>query len=98
MRTRQSNQAAATTKFDTGKSLTCDFPLLHIRVKRYFAVEFFEIAKQFGRFVELRLTRWERFTAGQKANDGKKVNNGQAIMTVLLIVMLYLMIWKPGWP
>ena len=36
--------------------------------------------------------------AGQKANDGKKVNNGQAIMTVLLIVMLYLMIWQPGWP
>jgi uncharacterized membrane protein len=36
--------------------------------------------------------------AGQKQNDEKKVNNGQAIMTVLLIVMLYLMIWKPGWP
>jgi len=36
--------------------------------------------------------------AGQKQNDAKKVNNGQAIMTVLLIVMLYLMIWKPGWP
>jgi uncharacterized membrane protein len=35
---------------------------------------------------------------GQKANDEKKVNNGQAIMTVLLVVMLYLMIWKPGWP
>jgi hypothetical protein len=36
--------------------------------------------------------------AGQKQGDEKKVNNGQAIMTVLLIVMLYLMIWKPGWP
>ena len=36
--------------------------------------------------------------AGQKQNDEKKVYNGQAIMTVLLIVMLYLMIWKPGWP
>jgi len=35
---------------------------------------------------------------GQKENDEKKVINGQAIMTVLLIVMLYLMIWKPGWP
>jgi hypothetical protein len=35
---------------------------------------------------------------GQRQNDEKKVNNGQAIMTVLLIVMLYLMIWKPGWP
>ena len=36
--------------------------------------------------------------AGQKQGDERKVNNGQAIMTVLLIVMLYLMIWKPGWP
>ena len=36
--------------------------------------------------------------AGQKQNDEKKVNNGQAILTVLLLVMLYLMIWKPGWP
>src|SRR5262245_33400831 len=36
--------------------------------------------------------------AGQKQGDTKKVENGQAIMTVLLIVMLYLMIWKPGWP
>jgi type II secretory pathway component PulM len=34
--------------------------------------------------------------AGQKQNDEQKVINGQAIMTVLLIVMLYLMIWKPG--
>ena len=36
--------------------------------------------------------------AGQKRGDAKKVENGQAIMTVLLLVMLYLMIWKPGWP
>jgi hypothetical protein len=36
--------------------------------------------------------------AGQRQNDEKKVDNGHAIMTVLLIVMLYLMIWKPGWP
>jgi hypothetical protein len=35
--------------------------------------------------------------AGQKQNDERKVINGQAIMTVLLIVMLYLMIWKPGY-
>ena len=36
--------------------------------------------------------------AGQRDGDTDKVNNGQAIMTVLLLVMLYLMIWKPGWP
>ena len=36
--------------------------------------------------------------AGQRQNDDAKVNNGQAIMTVLLLIMLYLMIWKPGWP
>jgi hypothetical protein len=36
--------------------------------------------------------------AGQKRGDAKKVENGQAILTVLLLVMLYLMIWKPGWP
>jgi hypothetical protein len=36
--------------------------------------------------------------AGQRQGDAAKVNNGQAIMTLLLIVMLYLMIWKPGWP
>lgn len=35
---------------------------------------------------------------GQKQDDAAKVGNGQAIMTVLLLVMLYLMIWKPGWP
>lgn len=35
---------------------------------------------------------------GQKQEDATKVGNGQAIMTVLLLVMLYLMIWKPGWP
>ncbi len=34
--------------------------------------------------------------AGQKQGDAKKAENGQAIMTVLLLVMLYLMIWKPG--
>jgi hypothetical protein len=36
--------------------------------------------------------------AGQRDGDTDKVTNGQAIMTVLLLVMLYLMIWKPGWP
>jgi hypothetical protein len=36
--------------------------------------------------------------AGQRQGDPAKVNNGQALMTVLLLVMLYLMIWKPGWP
>ena len=35
---------------------------------------------------------------GQRDGDTDKVTNGQAIMTVLLLVMLYLMIWKPGWP
>jgi hypothetical protein len=35
---------------------------------------------------------------GQRDGDTAKVTNGQAIMTVLLLVMLYLMIWKPGWP
>lgn len=35
---------------------------------------------------------------GQRDGDTAKVNNGQAIMTVLLLVMLYLMIWKPGLP
>lgn len=33
---------------------------------------------------------------GQRNNDESRVINGQAIMTVLLIVMVYLMIWKPG--
>jgi hypothetical protein len=33
---------------------------------------------------------------GQKQGDGSKVVNGQAIMTVLLVIMLYLMIWTPG--
>jgi hypothetical protein len=36
--------------------------------------------------------------AGQKQDDASKVNSGQQIMTVLLLAMLYLMIWKPGWP
>jgi hypothetical protein len=34
--------------------------------------------------------------AGRRQNDESKVNNGQAIMTVLLLVMLWIMIWKPG--
>lgn len=34
--------------------------------------------------------------AGRRQNDDARVNNGQAIMTVLLLVMLWLMIWKPG--
>jgi hypothetical protein len=34
--------------------------------------------------------------AGQKQGDASKVNSGQQIMTVLLLAMLYLMIWKPG--
>jgi hypothetical protein len=34
--------------------------------------------------------------AGQKQRDDSKVVNGQAIMTVLLVIMLYLMIWTPG--
>jgi hypothetical protein len=34
--------------------------------------------------------------AGQRQGDGGKVTSGEAIMTVLLLVMLYLMIWKPG--
>jgi hypothetical protein len=34
--------------------------------------------------------------SGQRSGDARKVTNGQAIMTVLLLVMLYLMIWKPG--
>jgi hypothetical protein len=36
--------------------------------------------------------------AGQKQNDASKVNTGHQILTLLLIAMLYLMIWKPGWP
>jgi hypothetical protein len=36
--------------------------------------------------------------AGQRQGDAAKVNNGEALMVLLLIVMLYLMIWKPGWP
>ncbi len=36
--------------------------------------------------------------AGQKQGDESKVNSGQQIMTVLLLAMLYLMVWKPGWP
>ena len=33
---------------------------------------------------------------GRKQGDDAKVNGGQQIMTVLLLAMLYLMIWKPG--
>lgn len=33
---------------------------------------------------------------GQRNNDESRVINGQAIMTVLLIIAVYLMIWKPG--
>jgi hypothetical protein len=36
--------------------------------------------------------------AGQRQGDERKVVTGQQIMTVLLLAMLYLMIWKPGWP
>jgi hypothetical protein len=36
--------------------------------------------------------------AGQKQGDERKVVTGQQIMTLLLLAMLYLMIWKPGWP
>lgn len=35
---------------------------------------------------------------GQKENDAAKVVTGQQIMTVLLLAMLYLMVFKPGWP
>jgi hypothetical protein len=34
--------------------------------------------------------------AGQRRGDEGRVFNGQAIMTVLLLIMLYLMIWQPG--
>lgn len=34
--------------------------------------------------------------AGQRQGDESRVTNGHAIMTVLLIVMVYLMIWQPG--
>jgi hypothetical protein len=36
--------------------------------------------------------------AGQRQGDERKVVTGQQIMTLLLLAMLYLMIWKPGWP
>jgi hypothetical protein len=35
---------------------------------------------------------------GRRVGSVTQVDGGQAIMTVLLVVMLYLMIWKPGWP
>lgn len=34
--------------------------------------------------------------AGQRQGEEAKVVTGQQIMTVLLLAMLYLMIWKPG--
>jgi hypothetical protein len=33
---------------------------------------------------------------GRRVSSMTKVDNGQAIMTILLVIMLYLMIWKPG--
>lgn len=33
---------------------------------------------------------------GQRRRDNVKVDNGNAIITVLVLVMLYLMVWKPG--
>ena len=34
--------------------------------------------------------------AGQRQSDTRKVETGQAVLTVLLLIMLYLMIWRPG--
>jgi hypothetical protein len=34
--------------------------------------------------------------AGQRQGDTRKVETGQAVLTVLLLIMLYLMIWRPG--
>ena len=36
--------------------------------------------------------------AGQRRGDESRVFNGQATMTVLLLIMVYLMVWKPGFP
>ncbi len=33
---------------------------------------------------------------GRRQGDESKVNSGHAIMTVLLLAMLYVMVWKPG--
>jgi hypothetical protein len=33
---------------------------------------------------------------GRRVSSMTRVDNGQAIMTILLVIMLYLMIWKPG--
>jgi hypothetical protein len=33
---------------------------------------------------------------GRRVGSITRVDGGQAIMTILLVVMLYLMIWKPG--
>ena len=32
----------------------------------------------------------------RRVSSYTRVDNGQAIMTILLVIMLYLMIWKPG--
>jgi hypothetical protein len=34
--------------------------------------------------------------AGQRQGDTRKVETGQAVLTELLLIMLYLMIWRPG--
>jgi hypothetical protein len=34
--------------------------------------------------------------AGGRKGDASRVMNGHAVMTVLLVVMLYLMVWTPG--
>jgi hypothetical protein len=33
---------------------------------------------------------------GRRVSSVTQVDNGQAIMTILLVIMVYLMIWKPG--
>jgi hypothetical protein len=33
---------------------------------------------------------------GRRIGSIKQVDTGQSIMTILLVIMLYLMIWKPG--
>jgi hypothetical protein len=33
---------------------------------------------------------------GRRVSSYTQVDNGQAIITILLVIMLYLMIWKPG--
>jgi hypothetical protein len=36
--------------------------------------------------------------AGQRQGDEGKVNTGNLVLTVLLLIMVYLMVWKPGFP